>query len=483
MSLINNSIEAMGDPNATKATGAAQKTTSIGFWHSVSDWWKTSSALQKPTDSNYSQEAYAAARAKNLQIEYDLFRAILSPSFYIVPPGEAEASGKIVGRFIDTQLPKAGKGVFLHEFEISNTTDTSLPKREVVVIHGYMAAMGYFVKNFEALAMSYGNLVVHVLDMPGFGNSGRPKFPKALTKLPSGATRADEIEQVINVENWFIDKFEEWRIARNIKHFDLVAHSMGAYLSSCYLMKYNKSGNERVVSRLVLISPMGTEASDVSYINDKTLQFNHHEAGSNPLREIFANQDFQHHDGVNEELYALWEKLGKPKFPRNVLLRKLWENSVSPFQLLQVFGPFYSKVLSFWSFQRFQNLQSNDDSGEGSNEDLILKLHEYSFSIFNQYQGSGELAITKLINHEILPRLPLCDRGFLEFLHESGIKSLWMYGDKDWMNRKGGEYCVERLGQLGSEDSTYELIEDAGHHIYLDNPEHFNKLLISFLEL
>lgn len=482
MSLVSHSIEAMGDPNADKDSADAQRRTSIGWKASFNDWWKTATVLQKPSDAKTDLARYTAARAKNLQIEYDLFRAILSSSIHIVPPGGADGDGPVVGRFIDTPLPKSGQRVFIHEFEITNRTNTKLPKREIVVIHGYMAAMGYFVMNFEALALSYGNLVVHFLDMPGFGNSARPKFPKALVKLSTSASQADCIDQIVNVENWFIDKFEEWRTARQIQQFDLVGHSMGAYLSSCYLLKYNAGGD--IVKRFVLISPMGTESSEVSLINNKKLQFNHHEAGSNPLREIFATQDLSHHDGVNDELYELWEKLGKPKFPRNVMLRKMWENSISPFQVLQFFGPFYSKVLSFWSFQRFKNLKSNTlNDTVDVNEDLILRLHEYSFSIFNQYQGSGELAITKLINHEILPRLPLCDRGFLEYLQRAGIKTLWLYGDKDWMNLKGGEYCVEKLNALGDESSRYKLVENAGHHIYLDNPEAFNQEVVKFLDL
>ncbi|KAM9897655.1 hypothetical protein OXX69_010181, partial [Metschnikowia pulcherrima] len=98
----------------------------------------------------------------------------------------------------------------------------------------------------------------------------------------------------------------------------------------------------------------------------------------------------------------------------------------------------------------------------------------------NQYQASGELAITKLINHEIVPRIPLCDRGFVEYLHDAKIKTLWMYGDKDWMNTKGGEYCVEKLQGLGSPDADLVVLENAGHHIYLDNPEKFNKAAIKF---
>ncbi|KAM9927127.1 hypothetical protein OXX59_002752 [Metschnikowia pulcherrima] len=495
MSLIGNAIEAMGSQSAESSNSAAHKrASSIGMWASVRDWWSVPSALQKPTEKAYNTPRYVSARRQNIKIEYDLFRAILSPKVYIYPPdsttGESATSGEpdlppkhaISARFIDTSLPGMPDdgSCFIHEFEVTHAVDLALPQRHIVLIHGYMAASGYFIKNVEEIAQSYGNLVVHVIDMPGFGNSARPEFPKSLLKLPGGASKADEISQIIGVENWFIDKLEAWRVAKQLVHFDLVAHSMGAYLSSCYLLKYNRS-DAKIVDRFILVSPMGTESSDISLINNKKLQFNHHDVASNPLHEVFASQDFDE-NGTNEELYDLWSRLGKPRFPRNVVLRTLWNNHISPFQLLQTFGPLYSKLLSFWSFQRFQNLSANfsetDDNSQ--NVDLVLKLHEYSFSIFNQYQASGELAITKLINHEIVPRIPLCDRGFVEYLHDAKIKTLWMYGDKDWMNTKGGEYCVEKLQGLGSPDADLVVLENAGHHIYLDNPEKFNKAAIKF---
>lgn len=487
MSLVTDSIATMGDPNAKNAPKSSALPSSIDFSHSVKDWWNSSASLQKPTEKSADLAQFQVSRSRNAQIEYRLFRAILSPDIHLVEPSDekaVESDHKIVGRFLDIDLSTEDRRMFIHEFEISNKSDPSLPLRHVVLIHGYMAAMGYFVKNFEPLVKLYGNLVVHAIDMPGFGNSARPLFPKELIKLPKNATLEQEIKQVIGVENWFIDTFEQWRIKKGIDKFALVAHSMGAYLSSCYLMKYNNQNGTKLVDKFVLVSPMGTESSDVSLINHKELQFNYHQEGGDPFQEIFTNQDFTSFGESHEELLELWEKLGKPKFPKNAVLRKLWEWNMLPFQVLQYFGPMYSKILSLWSFQRFRNLKANSTGDEPkSNTDLILKLHEYSYSIFNQYQGSGELAITKLINHEILARLPLCDRGLENFLTENHISTLWMYGDKDWMNTKGGEYCVEKLKQLGDKNTSLVVVKDAGHHIYLDNPPEFNKVLLEFLDL
>lgn len=476
MNLVSQLVATMGDPNARKTPDSGIP-TSIALAQSLKDWWNCLLNLRRPS-VGLSNDKFVAARGRLIRLEYALYRAILSDDVAIVPPCEEApdiANTAIVGRFRDVLLDS---NVYIHEFEITNQSDPSLPRRDIVIIHGYMAALGYFVKNFEAFAKSYGNVVVHVLDMPGFGNSARPKFPLELLKTPKDASRAQQVSQVLAAEDWFIDKFEKWRITRDIATFDLVAHSMGAYLGSCYIMKYN---HQNIISRFAVVSPMGTELSPVSLINERGHQRNFH-SGGEPLEEIFASQDPD--VDSNPELEQLWEKLGAPKFPKNKLLQTMWEWSVSPFQVLQVFGPVYLKVLSYWSYQRFKNLKANSDDADAPvNIDLINKLHEYSYSVFNQYQGSGELAITKLINHNILARLPLCDRGFMELIHETGVETLWLYGDKDWMNMQGGKYCVEKLQALGDKKATLTVVKDAGHHIYLDNPEEFNKVVLAFLGL
>lgn len=445
--------------------------TNITITQSISDWWGTLSTLMKPTVDS---KSYHEARYKNLMIEYELYKAILSEDIQINKPFESVYSTGLIGSFVDSELDN---GDVIHEFLLEN-----IPKDEnkdpqdiqhIVIIHGYMAASGYFVKTFETLIKSKKWLKIHVIDLPGFGNSSRPKFPKELLK--DYTDKFDKINQVLNIENWFIDRIELWRIKNSLTHFKLISHSMGGYLSCCYLMKYNMNQ----VKDLIIVSPMGTESSSMSLIHDKNLQVNHHELGSDPLRELITAQPLN--EEINPELEKLWEKLGRPKFPKNIVLKKLWEWKISPFQLLQLFGPLFSKFLSFWSFQRFKNLTSNEDD-QGDNHDLILKLHYYSYSIFNQFQGSGELAITKLINHEILPRLPLGERKLSQFFTDNQIRTLWLYGDKDWMNDKGGMAISEEINQLGGE-STFEMVPDAGHHIYLDNPEEFNKLVIDFFHL
>ncbi|CUM67780.1 uncharacterized protein PRCAT00005485001 [Priceomyces carsonii] len=490
-SLLKDSINVMGDPNKEDLDGVlvtedsgepATKESSISLKASIQDWWNGLYSLFGSSILNIE-----ASRRKNRRIEYDLFRAMLSDDIFIKNPdieNETDTSdlkeGKLYSELKDVEVEP---GVFIHEFYLENNLECVPESDEIhiVMIHGYMAALGYYIKNVESLLKSRPGVRIHAIDLIGFGNSSRPKFPPEFLKTTKN--KEEEIDQIIAIENWFIDKIENWRKKRNIRTFKLIGHSMGAYLSCCYLMKYNNQykkvdeSQSPIVEEVILVSPMGTESNPHSLLNEKNYEFTTHESGGDPFKELITKQgDSIEHD----ELIKLWEKLGQPRFPKNFILKTLWEHSISPFQVLQKFGPLYSKILSYWSFQRFRNLKS--ETGEQS-IDLILKLHDYSFSIFNQFQGSGELAITKLINHEILARLPLSDRGFVHFVISSNLKVLWLYGDKDWMNDKGGRHIHEEIAKKNKNLSEFEVIENAGHHIYLDNPPAFNEACLKFFGL
>lgn len=503
-SLIQTSIEAMGNPNKTKnehSTSSSElsvdstteqkltKTTttkSIPILKSFQDWWSSSLELKREHGAvNKDDPKFKEALLKNRQIEYDLFRALLPDDVYIESPMAGETANEagpisMQGKSLDVEL---SDGSFIHEFYLENTDPG--PDQHIVIIHGYMAALGYFIKNIELMIRIPG-IRIHLIDLPGFGNSARPKFPRQFLTTPP--KKRQQIEQILEIENWFIDKIENWRLQRHINSFKLIAHSMGAYLSCCYLMKYNiQKDGSKIVSDLILVSPMGTESNEHSLINDERFNVNLHYA-SNPLRELQFEDEDDQQVVISPEFTKAWELVGKPKFPKSSVLQKLWENNKSPFDLLQKTGPFYSKLISYWSFARFRNLNTGggDNNNNNNNDealDLIYKLHSYSFSIFNQYQASGELAITKLINHEILPKLPLCDRGFVDFLVEHDISTLWLYGEKDWMNSKGGEYICKKIRENNDAKTQFKVVKDAGHHIYLDNPQAFNTLVLDFFNL
>jgi cardiolipin-specific phospholipase len=113
-------------------------------------------------------------------------------------------------------------------------------KEHIVLLHGYGGCALTFIRLFAGLSKQY---FVHALDHMGMGLSGRRVF-------------SDNLSQSEMVD-YFIDAMEEWRIASGIDKFILAGHSFGGYIAAAYSVKYPKG-----VSRLALISPVGTKFSD-----------------------------------------------------------------------------------------------------------------------------------------------------------------------------------------------------------------------------
>lgn len=145
---------------------------------------------------------------------------------------------------------------------------------------------------------------------------------------------------------------------------------------------------------------------------------------------------------------------------------KLWEQNISPFSLVRKAGPLGSKLVSMWSSRRFANLPDNEAS----------LLHKYAYGIF-QGPGSGEYMLNYLLAPGAEARHPLIERG----IHKLRCKLLWCYGHEDWMDKKGGELCSNIINSFSGDPtrSTTCEIENAGHHLYLDNIDEFNKMVVS----
>lgn len=142
---------------------------------------------------------------------------------------------------------------------------------------------------------------------------------------------------------------------------------------------------------------------------------------------------------------------------------RLWEQNISPFSLVRNASFYGSKLVSGWSFRRFAKLSENEKN----------LLHKYVYGIF-QAPGSGEYMLNYLLKPGANPRYPMTERD----LGKCDAEFKWWYGEEDWMNVAGGEKCTAKLNKVGKKSTVVE-IENAGHHIYLDNPQLFNKMLIN----
>ncbi|KAH7024227.1 putative alpha/beta hydrolase [Ilyonectria destructans] len=358
------------------------------------------------------------------------------------------------------QLPGKNRG--LNELSITRLGEEV--EQTVVMIHGYGAGLGFFYKNFEPLSRAPGRKLF-ALDMLGMGNSKRPRF-----KIRA----ARREEQTTEAENWFIDALEEWRIARNIEKFVLLGHSLGGYLSVSYALKF--PGH---VEKLILVSPAGIPEDPYAMKGSQP------KAGST-FHQRNSTQDEQTAEANNNGIDDGTDS-AEPNKPLPGWLVCLWNANISPFSLIRMTGPLGPKLASGWTHRRFNHLPSTE----------FQVLHEYSFSIFRQ-KGSGEYAMPYILapgahaRRPIIRRIQEVGRQRIQgepngLAKETGIPIIFMYGENDWMDVAGGEAAVEKLnlfqlealrqGKRDNGEAKLIMVSNAGHNLYLDNPDEFNSKL------
>lgn len=431
------------------------------YWKdSFSDWWK------QEFTKDYSDEKVEARLLSFL-------------------PFFPKSDGKRRAEVINTDI---GNGNSIHELFIENT-ETPDPNsavvksgvKDIVLVHGYAASLGLFIDNFDSMS-SIPGVRIHAVDLLGFGLSSRPRFPKF-----GSETKQD----IYDIENWFIDSLDEWRRRRGIDRFILIGHSFGGYLSCAYAMKYNQNlvnastgVSQRMIEKLVLLSPVGVERNRGSLLtNQPTLpsqvtqeqraKENLENLEVNISQELNANQE----SIVNGEHDKAWAKEISVDTRSRKTIRWLWDKNVSPFSLVRKSGPIRSKMISRWTTYRFAHVYY-------SNPEHFRNIHDYFYRIFNGV-GSGEFAITRVLSFGALARLPLLDRVPEKFV-KMGLPTLWVYGDKDWMNEEAGFEMTKEINHLSEKAgqgklASYSIIKNAGHHLYLDNPPDFAKTIFNFL--
>ncbi len=177
----------------------------------------------------------------------------------------------------------------------------------------------------------------------------------------------------------------------------------------------------------------------------------------------------------------------------------LWDANVSPFSIIRLSGPLGPRFVSGWTSRRFNHLPPDEAQA----------LHTYAYSLFRQ-RGSGEYALPYLLAPGAYARSPVINRiqdvgrqviqpatATAAALKETGIPVVLMYGENDWMDVAGGYAAEEKLKQRAAkallngtdEEKRREngsarvvVIPRAGHHLYLDNPDDFNKVIQKELE-
>lgn len=415
----------------------------------------------------------------------------------------------------------SGRGRALNEFSVERIGEEV--EQNLVMLHGYGAGLGFFYKNFEAISRAPG-WKVYALDLLGMGRSSRPTF-KIHAKDKEG--------KITEAENWFIDALEEWRIKRGLEKFTLLGHSLGGYLAVAYALKYPGRLN-----KLILASPVGipedpyavneelpgpedsTMANEITQDASDTMNGTSTKVADN---NNFLNQRKKGEVGPDKE---------PPRRRLPGWLSYLWEaNMLSPFTFVRWSGPLGPRLVSGWTSRRFSMLP----------EEEAQALHDYSYSLFRQ-RGSSEYALAFLLAPGAFARSPMIRRiqgvgrqwiqahdgptvdgdvppkkcsstkskspapsiasavqatDAREGQRETGIPIIFMYGEHDWMDVAGGFASEEKIKQERArilKTATAEerrkdhgevkviIINKAGHHVYLDGWEQFNRVMLEEMD-
>lgn len=206
---------------------------------------------------------------------------------------------------------------------------------------------------------------MYALDWLGMGRSARVPF---IVK----AKRDDIAGRVHEAESFFVDSLEQWRVKMGLEKMTLIGHSLGAYLSVVYALKYPTR-----VNKLILLSPAGVPRDPNSTV---------------PSRELSESQDTVRSGSAEP---ATKQNVGDIKAEQRAAQRQesrsrrlftyLWEEGWSPFQVVRstlFLGPM---LVGKYSSRRFTGLS----------EEETRDMHDYILNI-TLAKGSGEYCICEL---------------------------------------------------------------------------------------
>lgn len=272
-------------------------------------------------------------------------------------------------------------------------------------------------------------------------------------------------------ENYYIQSIENWRIANNINSMNLLGHSFGGYLSLLYALKYPNN-----VNKLILAAPLGIEQSVYS------MDYIENYLGKHTFKEIpFVNNNSSSYENasmVNRRV--LW------------CILKMWDYDFYPFKLARILGPLGTHWIANYFQRRFtRSLSQNGTTSKDELTSQVAKLVKYHVALVLQ-DSPLEHSIARIFCAQGRARVPLSGRrGEIVAAAPFFPPTLWIHGEWDHLvDNKSAHGFAAALLQSGlgrlldhhrDHHHQFALISNAGHNMFLDNPQSFNQTVLHFL--
>jgi len=254
-------------------------------------------------------------------------------------------------------------------------------------------------------------IALWVMNLDAFAK-GRPVY--AMDILGFGrSSRPLFAKDALVCEKQFVKSVEEWRREMNINDMILLGHSMGGFIASSYALTYPER-----VKHLILADPWGFPEKPSDSTNGKTI--------------------------------PLWVR---------AIARVL--TPLNPLWALRAAGPFGQWVVQKTRPDIMRKFQSTIE------EDINL-LPQYIHQC-NAQNPSGESAFHTMMQSFGWAKHPMIHR--IKDVR-SDIPITFIYGSRSWIDSSSGEKIKS---QRGSNMVDIKIVTGAGHHVYADKPDVFNR--------
>jgi len=355
-------------------------------------------------------------------------------------------------------------------------------EKTLLLVHGFGSGLGFFFANYSYLAATYSQVVA--IDLLGMGGSDRVDLSKAprittpqlLYRFFTGNHAKVDAEVVPRAINFFVDSMEDFCDELNLggggglgvgaPKLHVAGHSLGSFLTWNFALRHKHR-----VEALVMISPCGVPSPppDAAARAGATED----EGGANASSPSSSSSSSSSSTSLTFSA-----------------IRFLWDNNVTPQTLVRLAGGRGLGIITNVLNRRFNSRWDAFESG------LIA---EYFYHITSA-PASGEYALSSLLRplvykcHEtgavstsIFAKRPI--EQDIDSLPDNSSGSgrssrvpfpvLLLFGDHDWLRFNNVETFVRKAKSKGV-DVTYDLVPTAGHHLYLDNSDHFHDSIRRF---